>query len=170
MRFLLTSLLVLPIISSTSFGQTLNDILQGIVEVNPATALANPLWQKMAPQNGVPDEVLVWKLNAIDHNDPDCYNGDFPATRREDAGAELYAYYPQGRDTLELIIFEEGTYMIQCLNKNGSSAGEPTIIMMNENFVNDGINTGYYEQLGGLTNSIKPLRVGRDKPAFVCFN
>lgn len=164
------TLILLAAISTTSFGQTLNDILQGIVEVNPATALANPLWQKMAPQNGVPDEVLVWKLNAIDHNDPDCYNGDFPATRREDAGAELYAYYPQGRDTLELIIFEEGTYMIQCLNKNGSSAGEPTIIMMNENFISHGLNAGYYQQFIGFTQSLKPLRIGRDNSEFVCFN
>lgn len=170
MRFLLTSLLILPIISSTSFGQTLNDILEGIVEVNPATAMATPVMQMMVPQNGKPDEVFVWKLHGVDHNDPNCFDGWFPTMTSEDARPELYAYYPQGRDTLELIIFEEGAYLIECLDREGNSMGESVIIMMNENFVNDGINTGYYEQLGGLTNSIKPLRVGRDKPAFVCFN
>lgn len=162
--------ILLAVISTTSFGQTLNDILEGVVEVNPATALADPVMQTMAPQNGVPDEVLVWKLNAIDPNDANCYNDVFPPTRREDAGAELYAYYPQGRDTLELIIFEEGTYMFQCLNKDGSSAGEPTIIMMNENFINHGLSAGHYQQFIGFTQAIKPLRIGRDHSEFVCFN
>lgn len=164
------TLILLAAVSTTSFGQTLNDILEGIVEVNPATALATPVMQTMAPQNGTPDEVIVWKLNGVDHNNPNCFDGEFPSLTPDEALPELYAYYPQGRDTLELIIFEEGAYIILCLDSEGNNMGESVIIMMNENFVNDGINTGYYEQLGGLTNSIKPLRVGRDQPEFVCFN
>ena len=88
----------------------------------------------------------------------------------EESQPELYAYYPQGRDTLELIIFEEGAYLIECMDSEGDNMGESVLIMMNEKFIDDRFNTGYYEQLVGLTQSIKPLRIGRDKPSFVCFN
>ena len=170
MRYLLTSLLILPIISLTSFGQILNDILEGIVEVNPAYSMATPVMQMMAPQNGTPAEVEVWLLQGVNHNDPNCFDGEFPPLTSEEALPELYAYYPQGRDTLELIIFEEGAYLIECLDREGNSMGESVIIMMNENFIDDGLKTGFYQQFVGHTQSIKPLRIGRDKPEFVCFN
>lgn len=161
---------LLSAISLTSFGQTLNDILEGVAEVNPATAMATPVIQSMVPQNGTPERVWVWKCNGVDHNRSDCFGGEMPSMTPEESLPELYAYYPKGRDTLEFIIFEEGAYLIECMDSEGNNMGEGVIIMMNENFVANGINTGCYEQLGGLTNSIKPLRIGRDQPAFVCFN
>ena len=162
--------ILLAVISTTSFGQTLNDILQGVVEVNPATAMAAPVMQTMAPQNGTPERVWVWKCNGVDHNDPNCFDGWLPTMTPEEARPELYAYYPQGRDTLELIIFEEGAYLIECMDSEGNNMGESVLIMMNENFVDHGASTGYYERMGGFTQSIKPLRIGRDNAAFVCFN
>jgi len=164
------TLILLAAISTTSFGQTLNDILEGSREVNPVTAMATPVMQMMVPQNGTPDEVMIWKLNGINHNDTECFHDQLPAMSAEEIQPELYAYYPQGRDTMEVIIFEEGAYLILCTDRDGNSVGESTLIMMNANFVDNGINTGYYEQLGGVTNSIKPLRIGRDQPEFVCFN
>ena len=94
---------LLAAISSTSFGQTLNDILQGIVEVNPATAMATPVMQKMAPHNGTPDEVFVWKLHGVDHNDPYCFDGRVETMTPVVACLDLYASCTQGRGTLSLL-------------------------------------------------------------------
>lgn len=168
MRYTLTTLMA--IISLATFGQTLNDILDGVTEVNQELALNTPLLQTMAPQNGTPAEVVVWKLNGVDHNDPNCFNDDFPVMTSEEADPVMYAFYPAASDTVECLFFEEGAYLIICLDSDGVRVGDDTLIMLNENFVTDGLETGYYEQQNGLTDSIKPLRIGRDQPEFVCFN
>lgn len=170
MRFPLKSLLFLPIISTTSFGQILNDILDGSSQPDPSLAFESFIMQTMVPQNGTPDEVVVWKCNGIDHNNPNCFDGSFPIMSSEESLPELYAYYPQGRDTLELPIFEEGAYLILCLSSSGDEMGESTLIMMNDNFITNGFDTGYYGYKNGLVVSTKPLRIGRDQSEFVCFN
>jgi len=168
MRYTLTTLMA--VISLATFGQTLNDILDGVTEVNQELALNTPLLQTMAPQNGTPVEVEIWLLRGVNHNDPNCFENDFPGMTSEEARPVLYAFYPAASDTVECLFFEEGAYLIVCLDGEGGRVGEDTMIMLNENFVVDGLETGYYEQQSGLTNSIKPLRIGRDQPEFVCFN
>ena len=164
------TLIILAVISTTSFGQTLNDILDGTSQPDPSLAFESFIMQTMVPQNGTPDEVEVWKCNGIDHNNPNCFDGSFPIMSSEEYLPELYAYYPQGRDTLELPIFEEGAYLIQCLSSSGEPMGKATTIMMNDNFITDGFDTGYYGYENGLVVSTKPLRIGRDQTEFVCFN
>ena len=169
MRFPLTSLLFLPIISTTSFGQILNDILDGTSQPDPSLAFESFIMQTMVPQNGTPDEVVVWKCKGIDHNDPNCFN-DILDMSSDEIDPVMYAFYPQGRDTLELPIFEERAYLIQCLSSSGNEMGKTTLIMMNDNFITNGFATGYYGYENGLVVSTKPLRIGRDQTEFVCFN
>lgn len=168
MRYTLTTLMA--VISLATFGQTLNDILDGVTEVNQELALNTPLLQTMAPQNGTPAEVVVWKLEGVNHNDPNCFWGDFPSMTPDEALPVMYAFYPAASDTVECLFFEEGAYLIICLDEDGERVGEDTMIMLNEHFVMNGLETGYYEQQNGLTDSIKPLRIGRDQSEFVCFN
>jgi len=168
MRYTLTTLMA--VISLASFGQTLNDILDGVIEVNQEQALNTPLLQTMTPQNGTPSEVVVWRLEGVDHNDPNCFWGAFPSMTPDDALPVMYAFYPAPSDTVECFFFEEGAYLIICLDDNGERMGEDTMIMLNENFIINGEETGYYEQQSGLTSSIRPLRIGRDQSEFVCFN
>jgi len=164
------TLIILAVISTTSFGQTLNDILDGTTQPDPSLAFESFIMQTMVPQNGTPDEVVVWKCNGIDHNDPNCFNDEILDMSSDDLDPVMYAFYPQGRDTLELPIFEEGAYLIQCLSYSGTPMGESTIIMMNDNFIDNGFDTGHYGYENGLVVSTKPLRVGRDQTEFVCFN
>lgn len=165
-----TSILLFAAISNFTFGQTLNDILDGVTEVNQEMALNTPLFQIMVPQNGTPAEVVIWKLEGVNHNDPDCFSGDFPSMSSDEALPVMYAFYPAASDTVECLFFEEGAYLIVCLDNNGERVGEDTMIMLNEQFVMNGLETGYYQQQSDVTDSIKPLRIGRDRTEFVCFN
>lgn len=170
MKALTTFLAIFLATTIPSSGQILNDILDGTIRPDPSLEFESFIMQTMVPQNGTPDEVVVWKCNGIDHNDPNCFDDEIPDISSDGLEPVMYAFYPQGRDTLELPIFEEGAYLIQCLSSSGDEMGKTTLIMMNDNFITNGFDTGYYGYENGLVVSTKPLRIGRDQTEFVCFN
>jgi hypothetical protein len=82
---------------------------------------------------------------------------------------ETYTVF-HGADVLALPLFEKGIYTILCLDEDGNNVGEGVHIVVNENFIQGVIDTGYAEKRSSLIVSTRPLRIGRDRTEFVSFN
>lgn len=152
-------------LATVSNAQSLNDILDGVYIPSESSELSTPLLLTMEPQSGTPYEVLVLRLNDVS---PDkLYKRGFDPSQSEDV--MLYAEF-LGGDVLSLPLFQKGAYTIFCLDENGDNVGERVSILVNENFVQGVIDSGYAEKRSSLIVSTRPLRIGRDMPAFVSFN
>lgn len=152
-------------LATVSNAQSLNDFLDGVYIPSASSELSSPLLLTMEPQNGTPHEVLVLRLNDLS---PDrLYPQGFDPSQSEDV--MLYAEF-LGKDVLSLPLFQKGVYLIFCLDEDGNNVGERVSILVNENFVHGVIESGYAEKRSSLIVSTRPLRIGRDMPAFVSFN
>ena len=152
-------------LASVVNAQSLNEILDGVYAPSESSELSSPLLITMEPQSGAPDEVLVLLLNDVS---PDkLYTEGFDPSQSKDV--ILYADF-LGGENLSLPLFEKGAYLILCLDEEGNNVGERLSILINENFVQGVIDAGYAEKRNSLIVSTRPLRIGRDTPAFVSFN
>ena len=145
--------------------QILEDILDGTHVPNTEKELAQPMLLSMAPQSGIPYEVFVMLLGDFD---PDSlYNeGMNPGLSKD---IQLYAVF-NGAESLVLPLFEAGVYVIMCLDEDENNVGERVSIVVNDNFVTSLKRQGYAKDGQSMAVSIKPLRIGRDRSAFVSFN
>ena len=81
--------------------------------------LAQPMLLSMAPQSGIPYEVLVMLIGDFD---PDSlYNEGMNPQLSEDI--QLYAVF-NGAESLVLPLFEAGVYSIVCLDEDENHVGE----------------------------------------------
>ena len=152
-------------LASVSNAQSLNDILDGVYEPPVDSELSTPLLLSMVPQNGTPFEVLV--IRVADANPDSLYeNGINPSLSND---LQLYAVF-NGAEELTLPLFESGVYSIVCLDSLQNNVGEGTTVIVNENFLQGLVDTGYAQKRNSLVVSTKPLRIGRDNPEFVSFN
>ena len=152
-------------LATVSNAQTLNSILDGVYAPTEENALSTPLLLSMKPQNGTPHEVLVIRAEGIN---PDSIFGD---VLDPNIGTALNVYTAfNGDEVLALPLFEKGVYTIFCLDENGGNVGEQVHIVVNENFIQGVIDTGYAEKRSSLIVSTRPLRIGRDRTDFVSFN
>jgi hypothetical protein len=152
-------------ISHLANCQILEDILDGVHTPDPEMELTQPLLLSMAPQSGIPHEVLVMLLGDFD---PDSlYNEVMNSQLSEDI--QLYAVY-NGAEQLVLPLFEAGVYVIVCLDEDENNVGEQVSIVVNDNFVSSLKTQGYVKDGQSMAVSIKPLRIGRDRSEFVSFN
>ena len=176
MRNLITAAAFM-IMSATSFSQTLRQITSGEVEVNPQTALRNTVVQSMVFHNERPDLVAIYRVNGIDHEFPYCSEeggvGVLPMGEMtsEEADLELYTSFYVHADTVECPFFDSGTYVISCYEMTfGNEIGKGLVIMMNNNFIDAGLEQGFYEDRGGELHSAYPMRIARPSGEFICFN
>jgi len=152
-------------LATVSNAQSLNEILDGVYVPSTSSELSTPLLLTMNPQNGKPQEVLVLRLDDVS---PDkLYEGGFDPSQSEDI--IIYASFIDG-EVLALPLFQKGVYTILCLDEFGNYIGERVSILVNEKFIQGIIDSGYAEKRNSLIVSTRPLRIGRDVPAFVSFN
>lgn len=145
--------------------QILEDILDGKHVPNTEKELAQPLLLSMAPQSGIPYEVLVMLLGDFD---PDSlYNEGMNPKLSENI--QLYAVF-NGAESLVLPLFEAGVYSIVCLDENENYVGEGVTIVVNDNFVTSLKRQGYATDGQSMAVSTKPLRIGRETTEFISFN
>ena len=145
--------------------QILEDILDGTHVTNTEKELAQPMLLSMAPQSGIPYEVLVMLIGDFD---PDSlYNEVINPQLSEDI--QLYAVF-NGAESLVLPLFEAGVYVIACLDEDENNVGEQVTIVVNDNFVTSLKRQGYAIDGQSMAVSTKPLRIGRDRSEFVSFN
>lgn len=152
-------------LATVSNAQSLNSILDGVYAPTGQTALSTPLLLSMKPQNGTPHEVLVIRVEGISP-DSTFDDGLNPSLG---TGFDVYTVF-NGADVLALPLFEKGIYSIVCLDEEGNNVGEGVTIVVNENFIQGVIDTGYAEKRSSLIVSTRPLRIGRDVTEFVSFN
>lgn len=152
-------------LATVSNAQSLNDILDGVYIPSASSELSTPLLLTMNPQNGTPYEVVVLRLDDVS---PDkLYEGGFDPSQSENV-IEYVSFF--GGEVLSLPLFQKGVYTIFCLDEFGNDVGERVSILVNENFVQGIIDSGYAEKRNSLIVSTRPLRIARDVPAFVSFN
>ena len=152
-------------LATVSNAQSLNSILDGVYAPTEKNALSTPLLLSMKPQNGIPHEVLVILVVGMN---PDSIFGD---VLDPNLGTSLETYTVfHGADVLALPLFEKGIYTILCLDEDGNNVGEGVHIVVNENFIQGVIDTGYAEKRSSLIVSTRPLRIGLDRTEFVSFN
>ena len=152
-------------ISQLANCQILEDILDGVHTPNSEMELTQPLLLSMAPQSGIPYEVLVMLIGDFD---PDSlYNEGMNPQLSEDI--QLYAVF-KGAESLVLPLFEAGVYSIVCLDEDDNYVGEGVSIVVNDNFVTSLKRQGYAKDGQSMAVSTKPLRIGRETGAFVSFN
>ena len=145
--------------------QILEDMLDGTHVPNTEKELAQPMLLSMAPQSGIPYEVLVMLIGDFD---PDSlYNEGMNPKLSEDI--QLYAVY-NGAEQLVLPLFEAGVYSIVCLDEDENYVGEGVTIVVNDNFVTSLKRQGYAKDGQSMAVSTKPLRIGRETVAFISFN
>jgi len=145
--------------------QILEDILDGTHVPNTEKELAQPMLLSMAPQSGIPFEVLVILLGDFD---PDSlYTDGMNGKLSEDL--QLYAVF-EGAETLHLPLFEAGVYSIVCLDEEENYVGEGVSIVVNDQFVDRLKGQGYLQDGESMAISTSPLRIGREEGAFICFN
>ena len=152
-------------IAQFASGQILDDILDGVHIPNAAQELTQPLLLSMAPQSGIPHEVLV--ILIADFDADSLYNHGMNAKLSNDL--QLYAVF-EGAETLHLPIFEAGVYCILCLDENENYVGEDVSIVVNDQFVSSLKEQGLLQDGLSMATSTSSLRIGRDKGAFICFN
>ena len=175
MRNLITAAAFM-IVSATSFSQTLHQITSGEVEVNPQTALRNTVVQSMVFDNERPYTIEVFRVNGVSHDFPYCSEeggvGVLPMGEMtsEEADFEFYASLYVRGDTVQCAFFDQETYMIVCSDMMGEEIGEGLVIMMNNNFIDAGLEQGFYEERDEDLHSTYPMRVGRPSGEFICFN
>ena len=152
-------------VTQLTYGQILEDILDGTHVPNTEKELAQPMLLSMAPQSGIPYEVLVMLIADFD---PDSlYNEGMNPQLSEDI--QLYAVF-NGAESLVLPLFEAGVYSIVCLDEDENYVGEGVSIVVNDNFVTSLKRQGYAQDGQSMAVSTKPLRIGRETGAFVSFN
>ena len=152
-------------ISHLANCQILEDILDGVHTPNPEMELTQPLLLSMAPQSGIPFEVLVILIGDFD---PDSlYTGGMNPKLSKDL--QLYAVF-EGSEKLDLPLFEAGVYSIVCLDEDENYVGEGVTIVVNDNFVTSLKRQGYAKDGQSMAVSIQPLRIGREATAFISFN
>ena len=152
-------------ITQVTYGQILEDILDGVYTPNPDTELTQPLLLSMSPQSGVPYEVVVMLLK--DFNPDSLFNqGMDPSLSNE---IELYAVF-KGTEQLHLPLFEAGVYCIVCLDEDDNYVGERVSIVVNDRFVTGLKQRGYAKPGQSMVVSTQPLRIGREVGAFVSYN
>jgi len=146
-------------------AQILEDILDGKHIPNLEKELTQPVLLSMAPQSGIPYEVVVILLGDFD---PDSlYTDGMNGKLSEDL--QLYAVF-EGAETLHLPLFEAGVYSIVCLDEEENYVGQGLSIVVNDQFVDSLKGQGYLQDGESMAISTSPLRIGREKGAFICFN
>ena len=155
----------------TCQSQRLHDILEGKRDIDESLALKHPILEKMVPQSGRPDIVLVHRINGINDGYSYCEDGELPMDLMtfEEADFEAYAFYGEPTDTIFCPFYERGTYLIMCLDKEHNDVGESLVVMINDNSVDTMLSDGHLTN-GGVAWSNTALRIGREEAEYVCFN
>lgn len=158
-------LIIALALASSVNAQILNDILDGTHNPFGSVELSSTVLLTLSPQNGIPNEVVVFKIADFD---PSLIyeSGMNPSTSKD---VRIYASIG-GTETVTLPLYEEGVYSIICIDSNNNYVGEGVSIVVNENFISGLLRLGYAEKRNGLVVSTKPLRIGRDESEFVSFN
>lgn len=157
--------------SDNCYSQRLHDILEGKRDIDESLALKHPILEKMVPQSGRPDIVLVHRINGINDAYSYCRDGELPMDLMtfEEADFEAYAFYGEPKDTIFCPFYERGTYLIMCLDKEHNDVGESLVVMINDNYVDTILSDGHLTN-GGVAWSNTALRIGREEAEYVCFN
>ena len=162
----LLSLMNLVVVSSF-WSQASYEVLES--DGDETLALSSPVVQKMVYQKGKPNMIKIFRLEGVDYNDPDCFGCCLDMTEEEQQPL-LYATILSPSDTAECTFFEEGAYEVVSFGLSGETIGESVTIMLNENFITNGIKEGFYFRHNISVTCKRPLRIARDKEEFVCFN
>jgi hypothetical protein len=152
-------------IAQFTSGQILEDILDGVHIPNPDLELTQPLLLSMAPQSGIPYEVLV--ILIADFDPDSAYTQGMNAKLSNDL--QLYAVF-DGAKTLHLPIFEAGVYCILCLDEDENYVGEDVTLVVNDQFVTSLKEQGLLQDGQSMATSTSSLRIGRGNGALICFN
>ena len=161
-------LLLLHVMMVSSFwSQASYEVLES--DNDETLALSSPVVQKMVYQMGKPSLIKIFRLEGVNHNDPDCFGCCLDMTDEEQQPL-LYATILSPSDTAECTFFEEGAYEVVSFGSSDETIGESVTIMLNENFITNGIKEGFYFRHNTSVTCSTPLRIARDKEEFVCFN
>ena len=165
MRVLLSLMHVMMV--SSFWSQASYEVLES--DNDETLALSSPVVQKMVYQMGKPSLIKIFRLEGVNHNDPDCFGCCLDMTEEEQQPL-LYATILSPSDTAECTFFEEGAYEVVSFGSSDETIGESVTIMLNENFITNGIKEGFYLKHNTSVTCSAPLRIARDKEEFVCFN